>query len=267
MVRRAGWSAGPAYWVESTEQVTGAEVLLVLHCRDAWWLLDRWRARRQFVWAAGTAAVSQIIEFVFARAGLGYGSLSASSLFSSLQPAFTIHPGESGTTAIRRLLAMVPDVIIMRGGAGRTRYPQPTDSVEYAYGGSGHAILAGRYHDLGASVNRVRAFGPGLVNEAFDFGEAEAVGERIEQVIDLNLTTAALAGSRADAELRAAQVRSRRDEIVAPVNCGQELYDVVSVTDPEASLDAAKRRVLAIAWRYSTGERPRYDITLRLGLV
>jgi len=56
-------------------------------------------------------------------------------------------------------------------------------------------------------------------------------------------------------------------EITVPVNCGQELYDVVEATDPGAGLTAAKRRVLGISLRYSTGERPEYQQRIALGAV
>src|SRR5436189_47748 len=46
-------------------------------------------------------------------------------------------------------------------------------------------------------------------------------------------------------------------EITVPVNCGQELYDVVEVTDVGAGLSTARRRVLGIAMRYSFSPSPR----------
>ena len=56
--------------------------------------------------------------------------------------------------------------------------------------------------------------------------------------------------------------------MVVRVNCGQELYDVVSVTDAAAGLSAAKRRVMGMVLRYSTDARsPAYEQRLRLGAV
>jgi hypothetical protein len=51
------------------------------------------------------------------------------------------------------------------------------------------------------------------------------------------------------------------------VNCGQELYDDVEVTDAGARLSAAHRRVLAVAMRYSTGEAAVYEQRIALGAV
>lgn len=36
-----------------------------------------------------------------------------------------------------------------------------------------------------------------------------------------------------------------------PVNCGHELYDVITITDNPAGLNAAKRRIVGIGLRYS----------------
>ena len=96
--------------------------------------------------------------------------------------------------------------------------------------------------------------------------DSQATGESIAQVADINLTTSVLAADRASSDLRAATVRARRDEVrLAGLNCGQELYDLVTITDAGAGLNAAKRRVLGLSWRYSTRERPGYDMTLALG--
>lgn len=72
---------------------------------------------------------------------------------------------------------------------------------------------------------------------------------------------------RADAVLRKAEIQSASGEITVPVNCGQELYDVVEVTDKIAGLSAAKRRVLGLALEYATGERAVYRQRITLGAV
>lgn len=254
-----------SYWVEAVELVTGRDARLVLHARDGWWLLERWRARRQFQWAAGTKTVSQLLMFVAARAGLDYAFESTSDALTTLQPAFTIHPGESGRTAVLRLLELVPDEAFFRGATLVTRYPQPSDAADYAYG-TGHAVVAARYRDLGMETNRARVLGAGVLSEGFDFTEIAATGERIGQVLDLNLTTAQEAAERAGYELRAAELRQRADELqVFGVNCGQELWDVVAVDDAQAGLSGAQRRVLGLGWRY--GPRGRYEMSLNLGSV
>jgi len=53
------------------------------------------------------------------------------------------------------------------------------------------------------------------------------------------------------------------DQITVTVNCGQELYDVISVTDTRAGIDAQTYRITAIATAYDK-KTSRYEQTLRL---
>jgi hypothetical protein len=50
------------------------------------------------------------------------------------------------------------------------------------------------------------------------------------------------------------------------VNCGQQLYDVVAVTDPRAGLDAVNKRVLGIVLGYYP-RRGEYRQRLQLGAI
>ena len=67
--------------------------------------------------------------------------------------------------------------------------------------------------------------------------------------------------------LRASALGALSGEITVPVNCGQELYDVIELTDPGAGLTAARRRVVAMTMHYSTGKRPVYEQDVGLGAV
>lgn len=61
-------------------------------------------------------------------------------------------------------------------------------------------------------------------------------------------------------------MESSRGVIIAPVNCGQQLYDVIDVTDARAGLSAARRRVLGLELVYRA-RRGEYFQRLRLGAV
>jgi hypothetical protein len=182
-----------------------------------------------------------------------------------------VHPGDSGLTAVRRLLATLPDVILVRGEFAFLTEPLASEATAYAYGtqtgAADHALLAGRYADETAEANRAQVFGKAVFGERFDWAGVQSVYDRLRQVDDRNLTAVAQAESRADAVLRQAALEAMRGEITVPVNCGQELYDVVEVTDAGAGLTAARRRVLGISLRYSTGERPAYEQRITLGAV
>ena len=127
-------SEGPRYWIEGWEYVTrGGHSELILYAADAWSLLERWRARRQFTWESGDKYISQLLSFLFARAGLEFSTIAPSTAIYQ-QPAFTIHPRESGLTAVKRLLDMVPDIIFFICNIGYITNPLSSDSVQYRYG-------------------------------------------------------------------------------------------------------------------------------------
>jgi hypothetical protein len=261
-------SSGPACWIEGWEYTSGeGQATLVLHARDAWQLLESWRARRQYAWAQGEKNIFQLLSFVMARASLDFSSAGSSSVVTDIYPSFTINPGESGATAVRRLLAVVPDVIFFRGHFAYIKNPEASEASDYSYG-TEHAILRGRYGSQRPQANRVQVFGDGPFVETFGWDEIEDAYDRIRQVHDLNLDTVARAQDRADAEMRHQEIASSSGEIVVPVNCGQELYDVITVTDEPAGLTDAGRRVLGLSMRYSAGGRvPAYEQRLSLGAV
>ena len=260
-------SPGPYYWIEGWEHICHRDQsLLVLHGHDGWQLLDRWRARRQFRWAKGESCVGEILIFIFAHAGLELEFTTKSDALSEHHPAFTIHPGESGATAVRRLLEMVSDRLYFAGSGGRTKDPTADEASTYSYG-AGHAIIEGRYTSSAQGINRVQVFGDGICSERFHWPEVEKVYDRLRQVHDANLDTATRAQERGDAELKGEEIAAQGGELVVPVNCGQELYDVVEVSDGRAGLAQARRRVVAMTLHYSTRGQPRYQHRLGLGGV
>jgi hypothetical protein len=260
-------SDGPAYWIESIERRSaGGEATLVLECRDAWSLLAEWRARRQYAWAAGERNVFGILQFLFSRAGLEFSSAGSSVTAANHYPSFTVHPGDSGLTAVRRMLATLPDVVLVRGEFAFLTEPLASEATDYAYG-TDHALFAGRYADETPGTNRAQVFGKAVFGERFDWAGVQSVYDRLRQVDDRNLTAVAQVETRADAVLRQAALEAMSGEISVPVNCGQELYDLVEVTDPGAGLTAARRRVLGLSLHYSTGERPAYQQRITLGAV
>ncbi len=261
-------SDGPAYWIEGLERRSGrGEATLVIEARDAWGLLEAWRARNQHVWAAGEKNVFNILLFLFARAGLEFSSVAGSATSTGHFPAFTVHPGESGLVAVRRLIARLPDVIFVRGEFAYLIEPLASEATDYVYGGAGHPLFAGRYADEPADANRAQVFGNAVFGERFDWPGVQSTHDRLTQVVDRNLATVAQAETRADAVLRKAAIEATNGEITVPVNCGQELYDVIEVTDALAGLAAARRRVLGLSLRYSTGDRAVYEQRITLGGV
>lgn len=261
-------STGPRYWIDGWEYTSsGGEATFTLFASDAWSLVEDWRARSQYVWSAATQSISQILRFVLGRAGIELLNVGGSSLANNHRPAFTIHPGEGGLRVVERLLAVVPDVILVSGEFAYLFEPLAADSAVYAYG-TDHEILRARYASAGLRANRLQVFGEGVVAEQFDWGEIDDRFDRLRQVHDLNMTSVSLAQDRATAMLRQEELSLEQGELLAPVNCGQELYDVVSVTDPQTGLVAARRRVVGLDMRYvRRGRSPAYEQRLLLGQV
>jgi hypothetical protein len=257
-------SSGPAFWIAGWEhRVSGGRSVFALRLAGGWSLLEGWRARRQFVWAAGEATVREMLTSLLARAGMSLDVISASNALDSYQPEFTVHPGEDGRTAVRRLMALVPDVLFFRGGQACVKLLQPTDVTDYVYG-TEHAIFEGRYASSLSAYNRVQAFGLNVTGEAFSWPEVEEAYDRLLQVHDLNLDTETKAQERAEALLHRPG-RTDTAEIMVPVNCGQEMYDVAEVTDARLSLSGARYRVLGLDLCFEREKQPRYTHTLTLG--
>jgi hypothetical protein len=86
----------------------------------------------------------------------------------------------------------------------------------------------------------------------------------LQQDYDPNLTTATRAQERADAILRQMSLRAERGNLVIPANVGQEVLDVVDVTDERCGIDHDKYRVQAIRVDYDR-RKAVYDQRLTIG--
>ncbi len=267
-------SAGQHFCLEGYEHTSaGGAASLILHARDGWEAIAGWRARHQFRWNkdAEEMSVKDILAFVLARAGLKLAVKSQSSVITGFYPDFTVSSGNLGETIIRKLLSFVPDVLFLEGATAYIVNPQSSDSSLYSYGEE-HPILEGRYRQGAWELNRVQVegydagSGEAIVVDRFAWDEIDRLYDKIRQLEDRNIDTVAKAQERGDAYLRQAEVASASGTILVPVNCGQQLCDVIDITDNRAGLDAAKRRVLGFVLVYSP-RRGEYRQRLQLGAV
>ncbi|HXG42143.1 MAG TPA: hypothetical protein VNL95_05390 [Dehalococcoidia bacterium] len=257
-------SPAPRHWLTAVEvHSEGGRRTVTLDATSAWGLLRAWRARRQFAWAAGERNVFGILSFLWARAGVPFSTVSYSQAAVDLRPAFTVQPGQSGLEAVRRLLALVPDVVLLSQSYALLKHPLETETPSYAYG-DGHPILAAAARRSLAAANRVQVFGQGTFAEAFLWDDIALSGDRLLQVHDLNLATGPQAADRALWEARRLRLSLISEELTVPTNCVQELYDVVTVTEPSLGLAGARRRVLSIRTSYDA-RRGLYRQRLGLG--
>ena len=149
-----------------------------------------------------------------------------------------MRPGERGDTAVRRLLATLPDLARMRGIDLVLFDAASDDEPDAAYGGgaSEPPLLAASIEDGGQRTGWGRVFGDGVFAEAVE-----------------------------ESALRRASLETSRGAITVPVHPGHEPGDVVAVTDATLGLDAAPFRVSEVRLRFDRAARhPRYEQTLSL---
>jgi hypothetical protein len=261
-------------WIDSWEYSSSHNAsLFTIHALDGFGLLDRWNARFQMRWnqtAVDPASVWQILYRLLARAGITLSNTPPrpqSSAINNFLPDFTIEPGTSGDTAVRRLMAFVQDQLVFYDHTAFTKNPLPGEASSYAYGPP-HAILSGHYGQA-TTLSRSRALGRDaanarIVQDALDWSLLSQDIDILQQAYDPNLADATRTQERADALLREAALQAHAASIVVPANVGQEPLDVVTVTDPRCGIVDRRYRVLAIQTTYDR-RTSRFDQRLSLG--
>jgi len=267
-------SEAGAYWIDSWEYSSEPNVSrFILTCLDGWGLMDRWTARYQMRWnkdEVNPKSVWQILYQLLARVGINLTNTPPkpqSSAITNFYPDFTVNPGTQGDTAIRKLLSFVPDKLVFRGQEAFTKNPLASESSCYSYG-TDHAILSGKYTDA-VTVSRARAIGRDdsdnrVLEEAQDWDLLALAIDQLEQDYDPNLQTATRAQERADAILRTRAQEAEPAAITVPPNVGQELLDVVTLTDERCGISEENYRVQAIQTDYDR-RQGRYDQRLTIG--
>jgi hypothetical protein len=266
------WSPGLAFTLEAFEHTrSGGAAGLILRALDGWVALGEWEARHQFRWnkTGDDFSVKSILAFILGRVGLKLEVKSQSSVITGFYPDFTVNPGSDGRAVISRLLSFVPDVFFIEGDKAYLVNPLSGDSSVYSYGGA-HFIREGRYRQGAMAKNRVQVEGDNagalILADTFNWDGIQRHYERIACLSDKNLNTVAGAQSRGQAVLRENEIKASGGTVNVPVNCGQQLYDVIDITDTSAGLDAAKRRVLGLELIYQP-RRGEYSQRILLGGV
>ncbi len=138
----------------------------------------------------------------------------------------------------------------------------------FQFGGVYHVILDGQYITETPPTNRAYiigrdADGNPVHGTSVNQGEVDLVGERLDFHQLLCIPTSSLAADVADAILKKQRLSKHRGFITIPPNCGQELWDVIHVTDTPCAQSASKYRVVAISFDYEPRQR-RYQHKLFL---
>jgi hypothetical protein len=267
-------SEASTYWVDSWEYSSKPNMSrFILYCLDGWGLMDRWTARYQMRWnkdEVNPKSVWQILYQLLARAGIKLTNTPPkpqSSAINNFYPDFTVGPGTQGTQALKKLLSFVPDRLVFRGQEAFTKNPLASESSCYSYG-TDHVILVGQYRQA-VTLSRSRALGRDdsdnrILEEAQDWDLLQLAIDVLEQVYDPNLQTVARAQERAGAILRTRAQEAEPAVITIGTNVGQELLDVVEVTDERCGISQEKYRVQAIQTDYDR-RKGQYDQQLTIG--
>ena len=132
-----------------------------------------------------------------------------------------------------------------------------------------HVILDGRYITTTPPTNRAYVigrddYGNPVYGTAVDSTELGLVGERLDFQQELAIPTTAQAESVAGAILAKMRLTGKRGVILVPPNCGQELFDVVQISDAGANQSAVAFRVVGIRFEYNP-RQAKYEHRLILG--
>ncbi len=267
-------SSGQTYILEECEYVSsGGKTGLALSARGGWERLRNWKASCQFRFnrTGGEANVKQILEFVLARAGIRLETISESPVITGFYPDFLVAPGMSGESAAQKLLSFVPDRLFIEGDTAYLVHTSADDESVYSYG-DGHGIYEGRYRKSSWKANRVTVegfdvtLGEKVVKECVNREQMSMQAARPVRIIDRNIGSLTEAGERGEAYLRKVEEEAAGGLLDVPVNCGQQLCDVIDITDKRAGLAAERKRVVQYRLVYDT-VRGEYRQRMELGNV
>jgi hypothetical protein len=132
-----------------------------------------------------------------------------------------------------------------------------------------HVILDGQYATETPGVNRSYIigrdqYGNPVYGMAVDSTELDLVGECLDFQQELAIPTDSQAASMASAVLSKMRLTKARGVILIPPNCGQELFDVVQISDTGANQSAVSFRVVGIRFEYNP-KQAKYEHRLILG--
>jgi hypothetical protein len=270
----AGFEAGEgvAYTLDGYEYTSsGGIASLILNASDGWDRLKRWTARQQFRWnqSGNEKNVQDMLVFILARCGVSMEVISSSATIADFYPDFSINPGVNGDTVVRKLMSFVADALFIEGNKTFLILPQDSDSTVYSYGAS-HSLFEGRYSQKMRPYNRVIVVGlddatlTPIAMDSFDWDEVGRAGDNLLRIEDNNIVTETLAEGRGEAWLAKARLVGATGWIRIPPNCGQQLYDVIDITDARAGLNGGLWRVMGMTLTYEP-VRAVYEQKLMLG--
>jgi hypothetical protein len=229
-------------------------------------------------WGILVLSPSSIIQPV------SYGTPTVQTSAIIIYPSSIVQVVAIGTPSLFYPQSISPSSIIVTiaygtpsvGIVGQAGYIYPQSIIQQIAIGSPtllkyvwHVILDGQYLTETPGVNLAYIigrdqYGNPVYGEAQDATEIGLVGERLDFQPDPAIPTTAQAADVASAILSKMRLTKARGVILIPPNCGQELFDVVQLTDSQANQSAVKFRVVGLRFEYNP-KQARYQHKLILG--
>jgi hypothetical protein len=246
-----GWRfLSPAWFPLRSWYPYGVVGTLQIEAEDVWGLLSRWKAPRSFTWAAGAKSMFLMLAWLFSRVGLEYEGAGEPTELYNFEPELQVTAGTTARTLIKKLLSWVSDVALQTSTGITTLNPQADDESVYTYDnmwGVSHLLFRGDYRFRSWDPNRVIVESDTISHEDDEFTQIAAVDDRLARVTAPDYTVEADAAARAAAELRKGQMwNAKGGWVQVAMNCGQEVFDVVTITDTSAGLTTQDFRVIGI---------------------
>jgi len=109
----------------------------ILHCIDAWGLLEKYRFNRKvsfnYSGATTTYSVYDLIEMLCQAIGGSLSYISRSSFIITFKPLIEVNAGENAANLLRRLLNVTPDEIRFFGNVGYIINPETVEKNAYLF--------------------------------------------------------------------------------------------------------------------------------------
>jgi hypothetical protein len=267
------------YWIDSWQHSsTPNQSLFTIRCLDSWGLAAAWSARYSLRWnytSFQPCRVWEILYQLLGRFGIrlwNNPSAPKSTTIDNYYPVFLSRGGTHADTQLSRLLSFVTDRLVPRESLCFVKNLLSSESSSYEYSNQPgyHPIFEGAFADQ-LTITHAQVSGdtedepPVHVREgAFDWTLLGAGIDNLTMQYDANLEEADQAAKRATALLRSRQLLAAQAIVLVPTNVGQELYDVITITDARSGIDQEKHRVLAIQTDYDR-RQGNYHQRLTLG--
>jgi len=269
-------TSAPMYvWSQRTLSEQG-ELLVELTCVDEWERIARaivrgetWGTRPG--WEADTTVKACIAELL-SDLGIAWHPDNPDSQANNYKPRYFVDLNTPARTVIRQLLGMTKCAIRVR--ADGFHLIQLTGGVDYTYD-TDHAFYSDVREAAAPAYNYIIVQNREPVSakdaDSPDFYQGTAQDSAsidefgvLRQIIIMDwVESNAEAVTLAECVLERAEAEASQGNIIVPMNCGQEIYDKVRVTDTRAGCTVTGR-VGQLTRVYGSGE---YRLEIRLGGV